>query len=45
MQFTARELCDLLQGQLTGNPETIITHPAKIEQTGEGAVSFLTCPF
>ncbi len=44
MQFTARELCDLLQGQLTGNPETIITHPAKIEQAGEGAVSFIAHP-
>lgn len=44
MQLTARELCDLLQGQLQGNPETIITHPAKIEEAGEGAVSFIANP-
>lgn len=44
MQFTAEELCALLKGQLTGNPKSIITHPAKIEEAVDGAVSFIANP-
>ena len=44
MQFTAEELCVLLNGQLQGNPKSLITHPAKIEEAGEGAVSFIANP-
>lgn len=41
MIFTAAELCQLLSGTLEGNPETIVNHPSRIEDAGEGAVSFI----
>lgn len=44
MQITARELSTLLAGTLTGNPEVIITHPSKIEESAEGAITFLANP-
>lgn len=44
MQIRAAELCALLNGRLEGNPDAIITHPAKIEEGGEGAVCFLANP-
>ncbi len=44
MQISARELNGLLNGQIEGNPEIVITHPAKIEEAGEGAVSFIANP-
>jgi UDP-3-O-[3-hydroxymyristoyl] glucosamine N-acyltransferase len=44
MQISAAELCALLSGKLEGNPDIIITHPAKIEEAGEGAVCFIANP-
>lgn len=41
MKITAGELCALLNGKLEGDARAIITHPAKIEEAGEGAVCFL----
>jgi UDP-3-O-[3-hydroxymyristoyl] glucosamine N-acyltransferase len=44
MQMTALQWCELLGGTLEGNPHSIITHPAKIEEAGEGAISFIAHP-
>jgi UDP-3-O-[3-hydroxymyristoyl] glucosamine N-acyltransferase len=44
MKITAGELCNLLNGKLEGSADTIITHPAKIEEAGEGAVCFIANP-
>lgn len=41
MQMTAAELAELVEGTLEGNPDEIISHPAKIEEAGPGSVSFL----
>lgn len=44
MKITAGELCAILQGKLEGSADTLITHPAKIEDAGTGAVCFLANP-
>lgn len=41
MQMTAGQWCTLLKGNLEGDPEVVITHPAKIEEAAEGAISFI----
>lgn len=44
MEITAQELCQLLGGRLEGDPTRIVTHPAKIEEAGQGSVSFIANP-
>ncbi|MCR9289660.1 MAG: UDP-3-O-(3-hydroxymyristoyl)glucosamine N-acyltransferase [Bacteroidetes bacterium] len=44
MQISAKEIAQMLEGTLEGDPETIITHPGKIEEGGEGALTFLANP-
>lgn len=44
MKITARTICQILNGEIEGNPEVIITHPAKIEEGAEGAICFLANP-
>ncbi|MCX6640103.1 MAG: UDP-3-O-(3-hydroxymyristoyl)glucosamine N-acyltransferase [bacterium] len=44
MAYTARELADKLGGALEGDPETIVTGIAKIEEAGTGDVTFLANP-
>lgn len=41
MRITAQELCDLLNGQLEGDPNVLVWKPAKIEEGTEGSVSFI----
>ncbi|HRI02012.1 MAG TPA: UDP-3-O-(3-hydroxymyristoyl)glucosamine N-acyltransferase [Saprospiraceae bacterium] len=41
MIWTAKQLAELLQGELIGNPETKLSHPSKIEEATEGSVCFL----
>ena len=41
MEMTALQWCEFLGGILEGNPHSIITHPAKIEDADEGAISFI----
>src|SRR6266446_1429520 len=41
MQMTALQWSELLGGILEGNPHSVITHPAKIEEANEGAISFI----
>lgn len=41
LQLTAREICKLLNGIIEGNPDVVVTKPAKIEDGEPGAISFL----
>lgn len=41
MQITAKALCELVNGTLEGNPDVILYRPAKIEEAGEGSISFI----
>jgi UDP-3-O-[3-hydroxymyristoyl] glucosamine N-acyltransferase len=41
MRLTVLELSNILQGELKKDSETLITHPAKIEEAGEGSVTFI----
>ncbi len=44
MEFTARELCDFLEGTLEGDPLVKVLKPAKIEEGISGDVCFLANP-
>lgn len=41
MSLTVKQLSDSLNGKIEGDDSLLITHPAKIEEATEGAVSFL----
>lgn len=42
--MTAGEWCAFVKGKLEGDGSVIITHPAKIEEAGEGSISFIANP-
>ncbi len=44
MKFTARQIADLLHGEVEGNPDAGVHTFAKIEEGVEGAISFLANP-
>jgi UDP-3-O-[3-hydroxymyristoyl] glucosamine N-acyltransferase len=44
MQLTANAICGLLGGTLEGNPDVVVTQPSKIEEGGEGTITFLANP-
>ena len=44
MKVTAQKIAGLLGGSIEGNPDVLITHLAKIEEAGEGAITFLANP-
>jgi len=44
MQLTARQLCQIVQGELEGNPDVIVDRPSKIEEAKRGSLSFLANP-
>lgn len=44
MQFTAKEVCFLLHGTLEGNPESVVSVLAKIEDAQSGSLSFVANP-
>ncbi|HLF62423.1 MAG TPA: UDP-3-O-(3-hydroxymyristoyl)glucosamine N-acyltransferase [Saprospiraceae bacterium] len=44
MQLTARQLCQIVQGELEGNPDVIVERPSKIEEAQKGSLSFLANP-
>lgn len=44
MEITAQALAQLLNGTIEGDPQTIVTHPSKIEEGGEQSISFLANP-
>lgn len=44
MLVTARQLCQILDGELEGNPDVSVNRPSKIEEADEGSLSFLANP-
>jgi len=44
MEITAAELSKLLNGTIEGNPEVTVNRPSKIEEGGEGTITFLANP-
>lgn len=44
MQFTALQIATLIKGRIEGNPEAKVSHVAKIEEAGEGSLSFIANP-
>lgn len=44
MQFTARQIADMVGGTVVGNPDAAVSTVAKIEEGHPGAISFLANP-
>lgn len=44
MQISARELSQILDGTVEGNPDIVVSAPSKIEEGVEGTISFLAHP-
>jgi len=44
MEFTAATIAGFLQGEIEGNPETVVNNIARIEEGHKGALSFLANP-
>lgn len=44
MNFTAKTIADFLQGELLGNPDTVVSEVSKIEEGKAGTLSFLANP-
>lgn len=44
MLMTARQLCQLLDGDLEGNPDVTVSKPSKIEEAEPGSLAFLANP-
>lgn len=44
MQFTVKQIADLIQGNIEGNPNSVLTKFSKIEEGEEGGLSFLANP-
>ena len=44
MQFTALQIATLIKGRIEGDPEAKVSHVAKIEEAGEGSLSFIANP-
>ncbi|MCB0638118.1 MAG: UDP-3-O-(3-hydroxymyristoyl)glucosamine N-acyltransferase [Lewinella sp.] len=44
MHFTAQELATILQAEVEGDPSVRVNRPSKIEEGGEGSISFLGNP-
>ena len=42
MQLSARILAELLGGEIEGNPDVLVSKPSRIEEGGEGTISFLS---
>jgi len=44
MTTNAGQIADLLNGRIEGNPETVVTHPARIEEAGPQSLTFIAHP-
>ncbi|MBR9923244.1 MAG: UDP-3-O-(3-hydroxymyristoyl)glucosamine N-acyltransferase [Bacteroidetes bacterium] len=44
MQVTAAQIAALVSGKIEGDPDAVISAPSKIEEGGEGTISFLANP-
>ena len=44
MKITAAALANMINATIEGDPEAVITTPAKIEEAGPGSITFLANP-
>lgn len=44
MEITAQTLADLLEGEIVGDPQAVVTAPARIEQARKGNICFYANP-
>ena len=44
MKFTAKQIAEILEGEIVGNPETEVSKLSKIEEGKEGSLTFLSNP-
>jgi UDP-3-O-[3-hydroxymyristoyl] glucosamine N-acyltransferase len=44
MKLTLQEIASIIHGTIQGDPTTVILGPAKIEEAGEGSITFLANP-
>jgi len=44
MKVKISQIADLIQAEITGNPDEVITHPDKIESAKEGSITFFSNP-
>ncbi|MGA8854384.1 MAG: UDP-3-O-(3-hydroxymyristoyl)glucosamine N-acyltransferase [Christiangramia sp.] len=44
MKFTAEQIAEILEGKVEGNPEAEVSELAKIEEGGDGSLTFLSNP-
>ena len=44
MQFTAKQIAELINGKIEGNPETAVSSFGKLEEATEGQLAFLANP-
>ena len=44
MEFTARQIAEILGGEITGNPDTVVSGLSKIEEGTTGTLTFLANP-
>jgi UDP-3-O-[3-hydroxymyristoyl] glucosamine N-acyltransferase len=44
MKFTARQICDVVQGKLEGDPSALISKFSKIEESDENSLTFISNP-
>jgi len=44
MQFTALQIATLIKGKIEGDPESKVSHVAKIEEATDGSLSFIANP-
>ncbi len=44
MQLSAQEIAKILDGSVEGDPEVSVSRPSKIEEGGEGTITFLANP-
>ena len=44
MQISAKDLSQLLNGTVEGNPDILVSHPSKIEEATEGSICFFSNP-
>ncbi len=44
MEFTARQIAEIVKGEIVGNPEIKVSYVSKIEEGKKGTISFLANP-
>ena len=44
MKFTAKQIADILEGEIVGNPDEEVSKLSKIEEGEKGSLTFLSNP-